>query len=189
MTPFSFLTSFDYIREDFDTGHFNQLDLMDEYNNLIYKMLLIIQEASAVKHIRRYRKAFVNHKCDNPGQEYAGQLRGYLSGIFASDTRINRTLLFRVLECYEGTSQSLSGPGVVLTENSREIASEIKETGEWMTIMGGVSSIVDNYNRGDYGTDSLDFWNSSSAVIDSIESFLPMRLLKRKGSTVKSKKT
>lgn len=159
---------FDYIREDFDTGHFNQLDLMDEYNNLIYKMLLIIQEASAVNTSGGIGRLLSTINVIIQGQEYAGQLRGYLSGIFASDTRINRTLLFRVLECYEGTSQSLSGPGVVLTENSREIASEIKETGEWMTIMGGVSSIVDNYNRGDYGTDSLDFWNSSSAVIDSI---------------------
>ena len=163
---------YDYLRDDFDSGHLNQLDLMTEYSNHIFRLKAMILETSKINTSGGIGRLLSSINIIIQAEEYAEQLRGYLSGIFASDARVNRNFLFNVLECYEGTLISLDSPGTLLTEESAGIITAIKESDEWFFIRDGVTSLLNKYNLGGYGIDAVDFWSNSSIVAESINNIL-----------------
>ncbi len=169
----SYLTDeFAFLRDEVDAEDLNHLDLMYEYNNLIYRLTFIIQDVAKVKTTGETGKHLSGISIVLQAQEYAEQLRGYISGIVAADSRINSNLLFVVLECYEGTLLSLGSPGIILTEASMEIDKSITDSEEWRYIRDTVFVILNKADIGDYGTDSMEFWEKSSIIVDSMKTIL-----------------
>ncbi|MDX9800585.1 MAG: methyl-accepting chemotaxis protein [Spirochaetia bacterium] len=161
-------SDFESLRNEVDSRRLDRIALMERYTDLITGLTSIVQDASKVKTTGGIGKLLSSIGILIQAQEYAGQLRGYMSGIFASDTAAGKNILFKVLECQEGTVLNLESPGVILTEKSDKIRKTVMASDDLEFVREGIYSILDNSHSGGYGIDNREFWDKSSVIVDSI---------------------
>lgn len=102
------------------------------------------------------------------GKENAGKLRAVISNVLNVNKELTLQQIQTITNLMAGISENINSPTLIINDNTKDALAKFKERPEWIQSMAIINGVLEKANKGDYGYNSKEYFDTITVAINSL---------------------